>query len=208
MALYHLIRKVQTDLLPTIGRISFLVVDGKECIEVKDNGEGRWLMVLYTIFDTRPNVLGESLISLLHPDGESIYIARMVAAPFLMSSLSLTSNDTGKQVLEIGLGGGTFDMGLHTIKPEVNITAVDIDELDVKIAFKYFGVSDSKYHHSVVQDGIKFVEDAIAKAEGAGTAPKKVWTRAKEATGPSNKNNGEVRSARKATTKNSIEEVK
>ncbi|KAK6021970.1 hypothetical protein OSTOST_12347 [Ostertagia ostertagi] len=37
-----------------------------------DYGEGRWLMVLYTIFDSRPNVLGESLISLLHPDGENI----------------------------------------------------------------------------------------------------------------------------------------
>ncbi|KAK6045852.1 hypothetical protein COOONC_16643 [Cooperia oncophora] len=141
-------------------------------------------MVLYSIYDGRPNVLGESLISLLPPEGENIelnkaycvdlknwtidrhtfvasYIARMVGAPFLMSSLSLHSNDSGKQVLEIGLGGGTFDMGLHALKPYVNITAVDIDDVVMNVATKWFGVVDSKYHHSLIQDGVEFVENAI-----------------------------------------------
>ncbi|KAK6009513.1 hypothetical protein OSTOST_25550, partial [Ostertagia ostertagi] len=86
----------------------------------------------------------------------------MVAAPFLMSSLSLDSDDRGKQVLEIGLGGGTFDMGLHEYKPYVNITALDIDELAVKVAKKWFGVVDSEYHHSIVQDGVVFLENALA----------------------------------------------
>nr|CDJ84000.1 Methyltransferase-like protein 13 [Haemonchus contortus] len=192
-------------------RNTFSVIEGQKCIEVGDREvevgkmcnekdkdcytvfirkmefpRGRWLVVLYSLYDGRPDVLGESFISLTDPQGESIkpngtycvdlkdwkidrrtvvvsYIARMIAAPFIMNTLSLNSSDSGKQVLEIGLGGGTFDMGLHELKPDVNITAVDIDEVAKKVAFKYFGVEDSKNHHSVIEDGVKFVDDAKAK---------------------------------------------
>ncbi|KAK6032109.1 hypothetical protein OSTOST_01722 [Ostertagia ostertagi] len=89
----------------------------------------------------------------------------MVAVSFVMSSLSPILADKGKQVLEIGLGGGSFDMGLHKIKPEVNITAVEIDPAVVKMAFKWFDVVDSGTHHTVSQDGVKFLENA--NREGA-----------------------------------------
>lgn len=44
--------------------------------------------------------------------------AGVVAAAFL-TSLSISAKDYGKQVLEIGLGGGGFDMRLSFFKPEV-----------------------------------------------------------------------------------------
>ncbi|KAK5968004.1 PABS domain-containing protein [Trichostrongylus colubriformis] len=91
------------------------------------------------------------------------YIARMLAAPFVMSTLSLDSDNAGKQFLEIGLGGGTLDTALHARKPKVNITAVDIDEIVVKKVAKWFGIRDSRYHHSITEDGVKFVDNAIAE---------------------------------------------
>uniref|UniRef100_A0A7I4YRT2 PABS domain-containing protein n=1 Tax=Haemonchus contortus TaxID=6289 RepID=A0A7I4YRT2_HAECO len=91
------------------------------------------------------------------------YIASMVAATFVMKSLSLHENDKDKQVLAIGLGGGSFDMGLHRIKPHVNITAVELEPVVIKLASKWFGVVDSETHHTVLQDGIKFVDDSISQ---------------------------------------------
>ncbi|KAK5972106.1 hypothetical protein GCK32_020868 [Trichostrongylus colubriformis] len=87
----------------------------------------------------------------------------MFAASFLMSSLSLDATDRGKQVLAIGVGGGTVSMGLHDMKPYVNVTAVEIDELVVKIGFKWFGVKDSKYHHTVLQDGVNYLKESAVQ---------------------------------------------
>ncbi|KAK5973128.1 hypothetical protein GCK32_014146 [Trichostrongylus colubriformis] len=47
--------------------------------------------------------------------------------------------------------------------PEVNVTAVEIDELVVKIGFKWFGVKDSKYHHTVVQDGVSYLKESAVQ---------------------------------------------
>ncbi|VDO05103.1 unnamed protein product [Haemonchus placei] len=84
----------------------------------------------------------------------------MIAATFLLQSLPLEEMGMGKQVLEIGLGGGGFDMGLHKMKPHVNITAVEIEPVVVKLAYKWFGVVNSETHHTVVQDGKEFIEQA------------------------------------------------
>lgn len=43
-------------------------------------------------------------------------------APFLMGSLSLDTYDNGKNVLEIGLGGGSVNMALMKMKPEVRVS--------------------------------------------------------------------------------------
>lgn len=51
----------------------------------------------------------------------------MLVAPFLLTSLSLNSNNSDKKVLEIGLGGGSLDMALLSRMPEVSAyTVVDI----------------------------------------------------------------------------------
>uniref|UniRef100_A0A7I4YV57 PABS domain-containing protein n=1 Tax=Haemonchus contortus TaxID=6289 RepID=A0A7I4YV57_HAECO len=103
--------------------------------------------------DTRIWVVDHSTI-------RSDYVAAMLVAPFLMTSLSLDSKDSGKHVLGIGLGGGSFDMALHKMKREVNITIVELDPVVVDIAQSWFGVMESKNHHVIVDDGLKFVEKA------------------------------------------------
>ncbi|KAK6028939.1 Ribosomal protein S27a [Ostertagia ostertagi] len=87
----------------------------------------------------------------------------MLAGIFLMSSLSLDSRDHGKQVLSIGLGGGSVDMVLSSIKPEVNVTVVELDSLVVTLASKWFGVTESIHHHTVVQNGVNFLEKATER---------------------------------------------
>uniref|UniRef100_A0A158P675 MTS domain-containing protein n=1 Tax=Angiostrongylus cantonensis TaxID=6313 RepID=A0A158P675_ANGCA len=57
-----------------------------------------------------------------HSDVRSSYVAAMLVGPFLLSSLSLDQNDEGKNVLEIGLGGGSFSMALHRLKHDVYFT--------------------------------------------------------------------------------------
>ncbi|XGW01978.1 hypothetical protein V3C99_014223, partial [Haemonchus contortus] len=94
------------------------------------------------------------------------YIASMVAATFVMKSLSLHEADKDKQVLALGLGGGSFDMGLHRIKPHVNITVVELEPVVTKLASKCFGVVDSETHHTILQDGIKFVNDSLIQEPG------------------------------------------
>uniref|UniRef100_A0A7I4YUI2 PABS domain-containing protein n=1 Tax=Haemonchus contortus TaxID=6289 RepID=A0A7I4YUI2_HAECO len=88
------------------------------------------------------------------------HVAAIVAATFLMPSLTLEETGKGKQILEIGLGGGNYDMRLHKMKPYVNITVVEIDPTMVKMAYKWFGVVDSETHHTIVQDGKEFLEQA------------------------------------------------
>ena len=44
----------------------------------------------------------------------------MLVAPFMVSVLDIEGNGNGKSLLEIGLGGGSLDMALHTAKPKVS----------------------------------------------------------------------------------------
>nr|CDJ89837.1 Dsim\GD24273-PA [Haemonchus contortus] len=95
-----------------------------------------------------------------HTTLTSSHVASMIASTFLLGSLSLEEMGVGKQVLEIGLGGGSFDMGLHKMKPHVNITVVEIEPVVAKLAYKWFGVVNSETHHTILQDGKEFLEQA------------------------------------------------
>ncbi|VDM62650.1 unnamed protein product [Angiostrongylus costaricensis] len=99
-----------------------------------------------------------------HSDIRSSYVAGMLVGPFLLSSLSLDQNDEGKNVLEIGLGGGSFSMALHRLKHHVNIkiTVVELDPVVVKVAHEWFGVKDSTNHRVIVDDGLHFLENALS----------------------------------------------
>ncbi|EYB85207.1 hypothetical protein Y032_0303g1910 [Ancylostoma ceylanicum] len=55
--------------------------------------------------------------------------AVMIVAPFFLGSLSLGAKDEGKKVLEIGLGGGSFNMALKKLKPECVPTYVLSDRI-------------------------------------------------------------------------------
>ncbi|KIH53113.1 hypothetical protein ANCDUO_16768 [Ancylostoma duodenale] len=88
-------------------------------------------------------------------------VAGMLVAPFLVSSLTLNSPDIGKTVLEIGLGGGSFDMNLHKWKPNVNISVVELDSTVADIAKRWFGVEEKKNRHTIVQDGLDYLDQAL-----------------------------------------------
>ncbi|CAJ0589788.1 unnamed protein product [Cylicocyclus nassatus] len=100
-----------------------------------------------------------------HFDIRSQYVAGMLVAPFLVSALSTDSSDVGKTVLEIGLGGGSFDMFLHKLKPKVNITAIELDSVVVETAKKWFGVVEEENHRVIVQDGLEYLKEASKRGK-------------------------------------------
>lgn len=89
------------------------------------------------------------------------YIAALISAPFIVSALSLVDSDNdGKAILEIGLGGGSLDMFLHQLNPKLNITAVELDPTVVSIAQKWFNVKNDKTRRTITADGLEFVKRA------------------------------------------------
>ncbi|CAP33100.2 Protein CBG14642 [Caenorhabditis briggsae] len=104
------------------------------------------------------------------------YIAALISAPFIVSALSLVDSDNdGKAILEIGLGGGSLDMFLHSLNPKVahpskiiilqrffqlNITAVELDPTVVSMAQKWFNVVNDGTRRTINADGLEFVKRA------------------------------------------------
>ncbi|VDP04117.1 unnamed protein product [Heligmosomoides polygyrus] len=146
---------------------------------------GEYIVARLLKYEGRPDVGADTVVRLVPPKGveENLdlcyrdyynwtldhsylpaeYMAGMIASMFVLSSLSLESSDSSKQVLVIGAGAGGMDMALHGMKPHVNITGVDIDELVLKIGKKWFGSVESETHHLVAQDGVVFAENAVAE---------------------------------------------
>ncbi|CAB3400565.1 unnamed protein product [Caenorhabditis bovis] len=94
------------------------------------------------------------------------YVSALVCAPFIVSTLSLVHEDNNdKSVLEIGLGGGSLDMFLHELNPNMKITALEIDPVVVKLSKKWFDVVDDKQRKTVISDGAKFIEKTAKKNE-------------------------------------------
>ncbi|EGT30150.1 hypothetical protein CAEBREN_18536 [Caenorhabditis brenneri] len=93
-------------------------------------------------------------------------IAALISAPFIVSALSLVESDNdGKTILEIGLGGGSLDMFLHQLNPKLNITAVELDPVVVDIAREWFNVGEDRTRRTIVADGLEFVKRAEKKGE-------------------------------------------
>uniref|UniRef100_A0A1I7U3X0 Methyltransferase-like protein 13 n=1 Tax=Caenorhabditis tropicalis TaxID=1561998 RepID=A0A1I7U3X0_9PELO len=89
------------------------------------------------------------------------YIAALISAPFIVSALSLVDSDNdGKTILEIGLGGGSLDMFLHQLNPKLDITAVELDPVVVEIAHNWFSVSEDSTRRTLVTDGLEFIKNA------------------------------------------------
>ncbi|CAL2050070.1 unnamed protein product [Caenorhabditis brenneri] len=94
------------------------------------------------------------------------YIAALISAPFIVSALSLVESDNdGKTILEIGLGGGSLDMFLHQLNPKLNITAVELDPVVVDIAREWFNVGEDRTRRTIVADGLEFVKRAEKKGD-------------------------------------------
>ena len=77
----------------------------------------------------------------------------------LMAGLGFNSQP--KNILIIGLGGGSLPMAFSKILPESNVTSVEIDPAVVKLAKKYFDYQESEKIKTVVKDGRVFIKRAI-----------------------------------------------
>ncbi|TKR82091.1 hypothetical protein L596_015865 [Steinernema carpocapsae] len=96
-----------------------------------------------------------------HSAMNSQYIAAIIAAPFMVGALSMEKAGNAKRnLLSIGLGGGSLDMFIHTSVPEINITTVELDPAVVDIARRWFDVVDDPLRRTIVGDGFKFLEKA------------------------------------------------
>jgi spermidine synthase len=81
----------------------------------------------------------------------------------LFSGLLLV--DSPKNILIIGLGGGTMSNTLQQIYPQSTITNVEIDPAVIKVARQYFGFFENQRVSSVVQDGRIFIKRAVIKKQ-------------------------------------------
>lgn len=81
----------------------------------------------------------------------------------LFSGLLLLDNP--KNILIIGLGGGTMSNTLHQIYPQSTITNVEIDPAVIKVARQYFGFFENQRVSSIVQDGRIFIKRAVIKKQ-------------------------------------------
>ncbi|KAM3727384.1 eEF1A lysine and N-terminal methyltransferase [Dirofilaria immitis] len=93
------------------------------------------------------------------------YVAVMLTVPFGVAALirpnyaNLVAN-----VLIVGLGGGNMNMFLTNHFPKITITVVELDEVVVDLAWRWFGLN--KKHEQIqilTMDGVKFIEKAAAK---------------------------------------------
>ncbi|CAD6185578.1 unnamed protein product [Caenorhabditis auriculariae] len=94
------------------------------------------------------------------------YIAALISAPFLVTALSLVETENqNKSVLEIGLGGGSFDMFIHEFYPQVSITAVELDPMVAKLANQWFGVKENDRRRTIVDDGMDFIRQSQKRGD-------------------------------------------
>ncbi|KAH7710470.1 Protein Y34B4A.7 [Aphelenchoides avenae] len=102
-----------------------------------------------------------------HSAIESQYIAAMIVAPLMTSSIPLAAGtrDATTDMVVVGLGGGSLDMFYHHHRPEINITVYEMDPLIRLLAHKWFGVVDDATRRTVVQDGVHAIHEAVVKKQ-------------------------------------------
>lgn len=81
----------------------------------------------------------------------------------LFSGLIL--NDSPKNILIIGLGGGTMSNTLNQLFPDAKIDNVEIDPAVIKVARKYFSFFENDNVKSYVKDGRIFIKRAALKKQ-------------------------------------------
>lgn len=78
---------------------------------------------------------------------------------------SLLVTDNPKNVLIIGLGGGTLSNVIHALYPAAKIHNVEIDPAVLKVARNYFNFIENDAVTSSVQDGRIFIKRAAIKKQ-------------------------------------------
>jgi spermidine synthase len=92
--------------------------------------------------------------------------------------------DKPRNVLVVGLGGGTIPAFVRRHFPQANIDAVDIDPGVVEVARSHFGFREDAKLRAHVEDGRRFIERAVRRydiifldAFGADSVPYALTTR-------------------------------
>ncbi|KAL9155661.1 hypothetical protein ABFS82_09G019500 [Erythranthe guttata] len=104
------------------------------------------------------------LYYLTFPYHNVIISGLMLISPHLKGSIS-----TGSKVetVVIGLGGGSLPMFMKKQLPTLNIQVVEIDDVVLDVAKKYFDFTEDERLRVSISDGVKFIRDkADSQAEG------------------------------------------
>lgn len=72
------------------------------------------------------------------------------------------SRQPPQRILVVGLGGGSLPVFLHRAYPEVQIDVVEIDPEVVRVAKRYFDVTEDARLRLHVADGRRFIEQSAA----------------------------------------------
>jgi spermidine synthase len=82
----------------------------------------------------------------------------------MVAALLLWQPEPGR-VLLIGVGGGSIPAALASVRPDVSIDAVDIDEAVLRIARQYFGLVPGPRLRLHAADGAAWIASARARGE-------------------------------------------
>ena len=122
-------------------------------ILVEDKGDLRCLR-----FNVKTSKTNQSCLYKSKPDQLVFNYTKL-----LFSGLLLVEEP--KNILIIGLGGGTMSNTLHQLYPKSKITNVEIDPAVIKVARQYFEFFENENVSSVVQDGRIFIKRAVIKKQ-------------------------------------------
>jgi len=117
-------------------------------IQVKQIGRRRSLVFLRE----RGGELIQTTIEVHHADRLLLPYAQAQAAALLLVPRP-------ERVLILGLGGGTLPRFFHRMIPDVEITAVEIDPVVVRLAQQWFGIEAGPRLQIFTEDAIAFIID-------------------------------------------------
>lgn len=120
-------------------------------ILVEETGDLRCLK-----FDEKTRKSSQSCMYISKPD-------KLVFNYTKMSFASLLMIDNPKNVLIIGLGGGTLSNVIHELYPNATIENIEIDPAVIKVARDYFNFIETDKVTAKVQDGRIFIKRAVIK---------------------------------------------
>ncbi|MDP2389976.1 MAG: fused MFS/spermidine synthase [Acidobacteriota bacterium] len=134
----------------TIGRLEHEEVSAFSRIRVRSNGEVRAL----TFVRDNGQEAVQSRVDLAAPHTLLSPYARGMFASYLYQSRP-------QRVLIVGLGGGAMVRFLTHHEPQVQIDAVEIDPVVVRLAGEYFGVRSGGNVRVHTADAVAFVESTV-----------------------------------------------